>query len=609
MAGGTRMSRDLVKVARSALSVLTRPAPRTEGAEPQTEAGMSPFRSTALRLMQGAIGRHLSAVMLFSLFINVLSLASSLYMMQVYDRVLPSQRTETLWLITLMLVLALATLSGLEAIRGTILVRMGIRMDNAVADTVFGAALEQSVAGYGAEQRAQAMRDFDSVRQFLTGSAVFAFVDAPWLPLFLFIILLLHPVLALVALVGVIIMALLTWATEKQTAKVLKEASQGAMNSGLFGELAVRQREVVSGLHMRRAVTAAWRRQRGAMLNQQAWASDKTVVFSSASRFFRVLMQSSMLCFGSYLVIRHDLSAGGMVAASILLGRALSPVEHAVAGWKQFQMVRDALVRLDTMLAAQPKPRSFTTLPAPQGMLTLERVTFAPRDMPPIVKGVSLRLTPGECVSILGPSGSGKTTLAKLMVGALRPVAGIVRLDGADLANWNEEQLSTAIGYLAQDVEFLPGTVRENIARFTESDDAHVIDAAKAANAHDLILGLPQGYDTPLLAGGLHLSGGQRQRIGLARALFGDPVLVVLDEPNAHLDADGEQALGQTIIELKRRRRAVALISHRPATLGLSDKLVVMRDGAIETMGPTAEVIEQFRRGREAAGAAVPAQV
>lgn len=600
------MGGDLVKVARSALSALSRPAPaQPEGGKPMA-AGMSPFRSAALRLMQTSIGRHLRAVVLFSLFINVLGLSSSLYMMQVYDRVLPSQRTETLWLITLILVLALATLSGLEAMRGAILVRMGIRMDNTAADQVFSAAMDQSVAGYGPDQRAQAMRDFDTVRQFLTGAAVFAFIDAPWLPLFLVIIALLHPLLSVVALLGVVVLAVLTWATEKQTAKVLKDASQGAMNSGLFGELAVRQREVVNGLHMRATVTAAWRRQRGEMLRQQAWASDKTVVFSSASRFFRVLMQSSMLCFGSYLVIRHELSAGGMVAASILLGRALSPVEQAVTGWKQFQMARDALVRLDALLSAQPRPRTVTTLPAPQGVLALERVSFAPRDMPPIVKGISLRLNPGECLSILGPSGSGKTTLAKLMVGALRPNSGIVRLDGADLVNWDEVQLAGAVGYLSQDVEFLPGSVRDNIARFTETDDAHVIAAAKAANAHDLILTLPQGYDTPLLGGGLHLSGGQRQRIGLARALFGDPVVVVLDEPNAHLDSDGEQSLSQTILELKRRRRSVALISHRPATLGLSDKLLVMRDGALEVMGPTNEVIEQFRRNREAAGAPVP---
>lgn len=600
------MGGELVKVARSALSVLTRPAPASDNGEAPRPAGLSPFRSAALRLMQGAIGRHLRAVVLFSLFINVFSLSSSLYMMQVYDRVLPSQRTETLWLITLILVLALVTLSALEAMRGAILVRMGIRMDNTAADQVFSAALDQSLAGYGADQRAQAMRDFDTARQFLTGAGVFAFIDAPWLPLFLVVIGLLHPLLAVVAILGVLILAVLTWATEKQTARVLKEASQGAMSSNLFGELAVRQREVVGGLHMRAAVTAAWRRQRSEMLRQQAWASDKTVVYSSASRFFRILMQSSMLCFGSYLVIRHELSAGGMVAASILLGRALSPVEQAVAGWKQFQTARDALARLDTLLAAQPRPRQITTLPEPQGHLVLERATYALRDMPAIVKGISLRLNPGECLSILGPSGSGKTTLAKLMVGALRPVAGIVRLDGADLANWDEAQLTQAIGYLAQDVEFLPGSVRDNIARFGAADDAHIIAAAKAANAHELILSLPQGYDTPLLGGGLHLSGGQRQRIGLARALFGDPVVVVLDEPNAHLDSDGEQALAQTILDLKRRRRSVVLISHRPATLGLSDKLLVMRDGAVEVMGPTNEVIEQFRRNREGAG--VPAQ-
>lgn len=594
------MGGPLVKFARSALSAAT--SPRATGEQEAVAASLSPFKSQALRRMQGAMGRHLRAVMLFSLFINVLSLSSSLYMMQVYDRVLPSQRTETLWLITLILVLALVALSGLEAVRGAILVRMGIRMDNAAAGQVFTAALDQAVAGYGQDQRAQAMRDFDAVRQFLTGGAVFAFIDAPWLPLFLAIIALLHPVLALVALAGVAILAAITWATEKQTAKVLKEASQGAMAAGLFGELAVRQREIVNGLHMRAAVAGAWRRQRGDMLRQQAWASDKTVVFSSASRFFRILMQSSMLCFGSYLVIRHELSAGGMVAASILLGRALSPVEQAVAGWKQFQATRDAFVRLDTLLAAQPQARRVTELPAPEGVLALERVSFALRDMPPIVKGLSLRLNPGECLSILGPSGSGKTTLAKLMVGALRPTAGIVRLDGADLANWEDGQLGSAIGYLAQDVEFLPGSVRDNIARFTQADDAHVVAAAKAANAHQLILGLPQGYDTPLLGGGLHLSGGQRQRIGLARALFGDPVVVVLDEPNAHLDSDGEQALAQTILELKRARRSVALVSHRPATLGLSDKVLVLRDGALEVMGPTAEVIEQFRRSREAAG-------
>lgn len=410
-----------------------------------------------------------------------------------------------------------------------------------------------------------------------------------------------------VGLCGLGVVMLLTLVTEVRTRDSLKKANQAALKSNAFADESVRNRETVLGLKMQFSIAKSWLLARKDSLLLQAFASDRGVVFSSAAKFFRMLMQSSMLCFGSYLVIQQEMTAGGMIAASIILGRALQPVEQLVNTWKQFQGARSAIMRVDRLLASLPLAERKTKLPAPEGRLSVERTVFSTaRDAPPILKGVSFDLLLGECLSVIGPSGAGKTTLLRLLVGANKPLGGIIRLDQSDLATWNAEQLQRSVGYLSQDVVLFPGTIRQNIARFAEAEDEEVVAAAQAANAHDLIVRLPNGYNTLILDSGTQLSGGQRQRIGLARALFGDPVLIVLDEPNAHLDTEGEQALARTLQALKERRRAIVLVSHRGSTLALSDKIMLLRNGTVEVFGPAAEVIAKLQKATASVPVAVP---
>jgi len=598
----TRARAFLMRAREWAVTWLSREAPQDGPVHPPA---LPLFKSPVLLAMQARLGPYLASLSGFSLFVNLLYLSSSIYMMQIYNRVIPSGHVESLLLLSLILILALGALAGLDAVRGLILVRMGLRMDQLVAPALFKAVLSAHGRA-GGEERAQLIRDFDGFKQFLGGGAVYAFLDLPWVPIYLIVLYMLHPMLAVGALVGVAILVGLTIASETKTKAPLAKANHASVQSNALADHAVRNRETVGGLHMRQSIAKTWEDGRQQVHFLQAWASDRAVILSTASRFFRLLMQSSMLAIGAALVIDAQLSGGAMVAASIILGRALSPIEQAVSSWRSFVSARGAISRVDNMLAAQPPASRATRLPDPQGHLSVERLVFAPdQERPPVLKGLTFGIEPGACLSVIGPSGAGKTTLARLLAGCLPPTGGTVRLDGAELHTWDEAQLRTAIGYLPQDVDLLPGTVRENIARFDDVDDSVVVAAAKAANAHDLILSLPKGYDTMLQDAGIHLSGGQRQRIGLARALMGDPVVVVLDEPNAHLDSDGELALVHTIAQLKQRGRAVVIVSHRPATLQVSDKILIVRDGRIEMFGPTAEVMAAFQRARAQGAKAV----
>jgi len=557
------------------------------------------FNSDLLNKAQRAVAPHVGYLFIFSLFINLLYLSSSLYMMQIYDRVIPGARIETLVFLTLILVLALAALSALEAVRSYILVRMGLKLDADVSSRILLAALNQRTIGRP-EERTQAVRDFDSFRGFITGAGISAFLDLPWVPIYLIVIFLLHPLLMAVAVAGMAIMILLAWGTDVKTREPIKVANASAARTYAFVDDAIRNRETVTALRMHLDMARSWTDKRREMLALNARAGDRSAVFNSGTKLFRMLMQSSMLCFGAYLVVEHELTSGSMIAASILMGRALAPMEQAVAVWKGFLGARTSIKRVDMLLSSMPREAKATELPPPTGEMTVERLVYTvSREGPPIIKGVSFAIPAGECVSVIGPSGAGKTTLAKLITGCLPPSAGTVRLDGADLMNWSDVQLRRTIGYIPQDVELFTGTVRDNIARFSEAKDEEVVAAAKAANAHEMILALPKGYETVVSGGAQHLSGGQRQRIGLARALFGEPMLLVLDEPNSHLDGDGDLALAKTLQALKARKCTVILISHRPSTLQLSDKLMVLRDGQIDAYGPTAEVVAKFQKMKE----------
>ncbi len=561
------------------------------------------FRSVDLNKAATAQMRYFFALGLFSLFINVLYLSSSIYMMQIYDRVIPGGRVETLILITLILVMALVTLSALEGVRGIMLVRMSVRLDALVMPRLIGAALDRSGGG-SSEERAQAVRDFDTFRQFVTGVGATALLDAPWFPIYIGIILSLHPLLGAVAAGGIVVTALLAWFTELKTRLPTKKANQATVRTYTVADELVRNRETIVGLRMQVIVGRNWRRMRDDMLALGASSSEHTNLLGAGTKLFRLLMQSSMLGVGSYLVIQQELTAGAMIAASILLGRSMVPVEQAIMAWKQFVSVREAVDRVDRLLDAVPASARLMTLPMPTGALSVEKIMYAPsREAPLLLKGISFGLQPGECLSIIGPSAAGKTTLTRILVGALRPTAGVVRLDRADLTTWDDEQLRRTVGYLPQDIVLFQGTVRQNITRFEEARDEEVLQATQAANAHSLVASLASGYGTPVRDGGSHFSGGQRQRIGLARALFGDPMLVVLDEPNSHLDNEGEAALARSLQQLKKRKRTVIIVSHRPSTLALSDKILILRDGGVEMFGPATEVIAALRHVRENASA------
>ena len=541
---------------------------------------------------------------IFSLVINLLLLVPPLYMLQVFDRVIASRSEETLLLLTMAAVAALFVMALLEVLRARLLVGAGIALDRKLGPQVLDGLLQHTSRLSGADYL-NGLRDVNTLRGFFVGTGIFAVFDAPWLPIFLLIIFLFHPVLGAVAVGGALLMVALAVANERLSRKPLERVQGEAKRAGRFIDVSVRNAEVVSALGMLPAVTRRWARMNDGVLREQMEASAVGGTFSGLTKFSRQLIQMAMLGAGAWLVIAQDVTPGVMMAATIILGRALAPVETLVASWRNLVEAKGAWRRLDQLLESAPPAQSGTELPAPAGELVLERVTFSLRGSDrPIIRGVSLRLAPGEALGMVGPSASGKSTLARLMVGVWRPVSGAVRLDGADVSTWPREQLGPHVGYLPQDVELFAGTVAENIARLGEPDAAEVIRAAQRAHVHELILRLPKGYDSDIGDAGQSLSPGQRQRIALARALYGRPRVVVLDEPNANLDNDGDEALIRTLRVLKEEGATVVVIAHRPSLIAGVDKILVLREGAAEMFGPRAEVMARITRPAPARGVA-----
>ncbi len=533
---------------------------------------------------------------LFSLAINLLLLAPPLYMLQVFDRVLSSRSEETLFVLTLGALVALVFMALLDVLRARLLTAGGVMLDRRLGPQVIDGLLART-ARLGGGAYAGAARDVNTLRTFLSGTGLLSLLDAPWLPLFVLLIFLFHPVLGAVALAGAVLMLLLAFLNERLTRRRLDDAQVQTRRAGRFIDAAVRNAEVAAALGMLPALTRRWGRLNDAALREQVAVSSVSGTFSGLTKFARQLIQLAMLGVGAFLVVSQDLSAGLMIAATIILGRALAPVETLVAGWRSLAEARAAWQRLGELLQANPAPEPATQLPAPRGRLEVEQVVFRlPGGMQPIVRGVSFSLSPGEALGLIGPSASGKSTLVRLTVGVWKPVAGTVRLDGADVATWPREDLGPHLGYLPQDVELFGGTVAENIARLGEPDAAEVIRAARRAQVHDLILRLPKGYDSDIGECGQSLSPGQRQRIALARALYGQPRLVVLDEPNANLDHEGEAALLRTLQALKEEGVTVIIVAHRPSLLRGVDKLLVLREGAVELFGPRAEIMARLTR-------------
>jgi PrtD family type I secretion system ABC transporter len=535
---------------------------------------------------------YLAFAALFSLTINLLLLAPPLYMLQVFDRVLTSHSNETLVFLTIGAALALATMAGLDMVRSQLLAAGGAALDRALGKRVLDRLLGEA-ARKGAGENANALRDAHCVRAFFGGAGIQALFDLPWLPVFLLVIFLFHPLMGAFALGGAIVMLSLAVLNERLTRRSLERGQAEARRAAGFIDTAARNAEVVSALGMLEAVTRRWSTLNEAASARQMQAARAGSRVSGLTKLARQLIQTGMLALGAYIVVDQQVSAGVMIAATILLSRALAPVEQLVAGWRALVEARAAWRRLAELLKDN-ESRNATSLPVPEGRLAAENVVFGFRSAErPILRGASFSLEPGESLGVVGPSASGKSTLARLIVGVWRPVSGHLRLDGADVASWERAELGRHIGYLPQDVELFPGTVAQDIARLGDADDAEVIRAAKRAHVHELVLRLPKGYDTELAGA---LSPGQRQRIGLARALYGNPRLVVLDEPNANLDSEGEQALLRALAGLKEEGVTVVIVAHRPSLLSGVDKMLVLRDGVVEAFGPRSEIMPRMVR-------------
>jgi PrtD family type I secretion system ABC transporter len=560
-----------------------------------TAAQTTPAR-TALTEALAACRRGFTGVVLFSAAMNLLLLAAPLYMLQVFDRVTTSRSTATLIYLTVIALAALVAIGLLEVARTRVMVRLSLWLDGQVGPDVLAAQVAAKIGGR-ADASVQGLRDLSTVRGFLTGPAIFPFLDAPWTPFYLFVVFLLHPLLGWLSLGGAVVLFALALANDAVTRVSLQKAGDAGQKAMRRAEAAVRNANVVEAMGMLPAVAARWQRQTDEMLELQARASRLGGNIGAVSKFARQALQIAVLGLGAWLFLANELSPGAMIAASIIMSRALAPVEQAIGSWKTAVGAKSAYGRIGRQLAEAPNNHGNMPLPAPKGRINVEGATFAyPGAAEPTVRNVKFVLEPGEAMGLIGATAAGKTTLAELLVGNLRPLAGHVRLDGADIAPWPSAQRGRYVGYLPQDIELFAGTVRENIARMGEGEAEGVVAAARLAGVHELILNLPKGYETEIGDGGAALSGGQRQRIALARAVYGNPRFVVLDEPNASLDAAGEQALIEAMASLKRDGVTVIVISHRPSILRQVDKVLVLKGGAVEAFGPRDEVLQPMAR-------------
>jgi PrtD family type I secretion system ABC transporter len=558
------------------------------------DAPLPPPLVAALR----ACRPHLMAAAVFSALINILLLAPTIYMMQVYDRVVPTEGRLTLLYLTLVVAFALATQTALETVRSRLLTLAGLRLDRLLA----GGILQKLMSAMAPGASAQGMREFDIVRQALSGPVAVAAFDIPWTPLYVLVAFMIHPALGLMTIAGGVVLVVLAVANERATRTRAREAFLAQAQAYASQEAAAANGEVVRSLGMRGALRERQLADRRSGLDLSAKAQFTGGGYAAATKFTRMFLQSAALGLGAWLAVDKQISAGAIIAASVLMSRALQPIEQMVGSWAVVGQARGALNNLIKLFPSQGMEMSGTQLPAPTGALALEQVAVrAPGEGPVLLRGVSFRLTPGEILGVIGPSGAGKTTLARVAAAAIAPDAGTVRLDGANLADWDGDRLGRYIGYVPQDSGLLAGSIKDNISRFAiwaggdpAIVDAEVVIAAQSAGVHELILRLPKGYDTLLGAGGRGLSAGQAQRVALARALYGEPPLLILDEPNSALDADGEAALNSALVAAKARNAAILIVAHRTGILNAADRLMVLREGHIEMIGPRAEVVAKM---------------
>ena len=528
----------------------------------------------------------------FSLFINFLMIIPALYMLQLYDRVITSGSQSTLLMLTLIMVLLLITMGLLEWVRGQILIRVGARLELLLNERLFALTFKRSLIS-GGKAGSEPLDDLTGLRTFLTTNGLFAFFDAPWMPIYIAVMFMFHEWFGWMAVGTAIILITIAFATEKLTNKDIADANKlSASGRGLVNRN-LRNAEVVASMGMLKAIRTNWQKSTNKVLHLQARASSNNGMLTAISKTIRIMSQSLVLGIGAYLVLMQEITPGLMIAGSILLGRALAPLDLMVGSWKGFVNARGMYSRLNKLLLDLPKEKESMSLPPPEGKITVDKLMVsAPGSRKPIISGIDFSLEAGETLGIIGPSAAGKSVLARALLGIWPTLNGRVRLDGVDVFIWDREELGPHIGYLPQDIELFEGTVAENISRFSLVDSAKVVAAAKLADVHEMILKLPQGYDTVIGATGGVLSGGQRQRVGLARAVYDNPKLVLLDEPNSNLDELGEMALQNALDALKEKNTTVIVISHRPGILNELDKILLMRNGQMVAFGPREEILK-----------------
>lgn len=534
-------------------------------------------------------------MLLFSAAINLLMLTPTIYMLQVYDRVLASRNEYTLLMLTLIVVVMLAVMALLEYSRSMIAVRISAQFDAALNVRIYNAVYEKTLS-QNHPNAAQSLGDMTQLRQFLTGSALFAFFDAPWFPLYLGVIFLFSPWLGLLALAGALTLLALALINEKITHSPLKEANHLSCLANSTASSSLQNAEVIEALGMLPNLRARWLRLHHQFVARQQVASEYAAAITNITKYVRLSLQSLVLGLGGWLAINGQISPGMMIAGSVLLGRALAPIEQLIGVWKNWHAAKGAWQRLTKLLEAYPVKKEQLSLPAPAGKLTVDRVSMTPPGASAsVLNDLSFSLQPGDVMGIIGPSACGKSTLARLLAGIWPASEGSVRLDDADIYQWNKEELGPAIGYLPQDIELFAGTIAENIGRFNQPDAEKTIAAARMAGVHEMIMHFPEGYDTVIGHAGQGLSGGQKQRIALARTLYGNPSFIVMDEPNSNLDEMGERALAQAILQLREAKKTVLFITHRRQMLGITTKILLLNKGKIVAFGPSQEVMKSLQ--------------
>ena len=532
----------------------------------------------------------------FSMFINLLMLVPPLYMLQLYDRVLTSRSESTLYMLTLIVVILFITMGLLEVVRSRMLIKFGNKFANILSNRVFESTFELANKKPEAAS-SRLMGDLMQLRQYLSGNGLFAFFDTPWIPIYIIVLFMFHIYFGIFAIFAAIVLVCITILNEYSTKEVMDKANVLNRDSMIQLEANIRNAEIINAMGMKTNVRKKWEAKYFGFLTAQNDASNKAGIWSNMSKTLRMFFQSMMLGLGAYLAVNMELSAGMMIAGSIIMGRALAPLDLMIATWKGFSGARMSYKRIDKLLKDFPKNKEYMELPAPKGFLNLEGVyAKPPASEKYTLENINFAINRGDIVGVVGPSAAGKSTLARVLLGVWPVTIGTVRMDGADISQWDREHLGKYIGYLPQDIELFDGTISENIARFTEVNPKKVIEAAMKAGVHEMILRLPEGYDTVIGNGAVVLSGGQRQRIGLARAIYDNPVFIVLDEPNSNLDEQGEMSLLKTVEELKSTDTTVVIITHRPSILKATNKILVMNSGKVEKYGNSDEVLGSISR-------------